>query len=134
MAGPFEHAIRTHLRSGSKLTTPAQGKPFTLALVDDRGIVMLLGAQQAQTRFSWAAIEGVRGVLAAGMWVEIGSSYSTTSRPGTLDAYLKQHVRRATAGWMAAVLEAANLVDIDRRPPARLRLRAEQTPGPSTSS
>lgn len=62
-------------------------------------------------------------LLAGGGWIEIGSRYSTDARAGTLDEYLKQHVRRATAAWVTALLEAAGLVEIDRRRPARLRKR-----------
>jgi hypothetical protein len=43
---------------------------------------------------------------------------------GTLDAHLKQYLARATAGWVAVVLEKAGVVDVDRSPPARVRLTA----------
>lgn len=122
-AGPVERSIRSRVGAGEVLTTPALGARFTVAAIDERGVVLLLGAQEAYTRLSWKALEGVLEFLAGGGWVEIGSSYSTDARPGTLDAYLKQHVRRATAGWVAALLEAAEVVDIDRRRPARLRAR-----------
>jgi hypothetical protein len=106
-----------------KLTTPTKAAPFELARIDEKGIVLLLGAQQAWTSISWTCLEGIPAFLGPGRWVEIGSSYSTTAAPGTLDAYLKDHIKRATAGWVAAVLEAADVVQIDRRRPARVRLR-----------
>lgn len=52
----------------------------------------------------------------------IGSKYETTADPGTLDGYLKGCIKRATAGWVAAVLESADVVEIDRGRPARVRL------------
>jgi hypothetical protein len=125
-AGPIERAIRANVRSGATLTTPARGAPFTVATIDGRGVVLLLGAQEAQTRFTWHALEGVWDLLAGGGWLTIGTSFTSSATPGTLDAYLKLHVRRATAGWVAALLEAAGVVQIDRRPPARIRLASAQ--------
>jgi len=56
-------------------------------------------------------------------WVPIGTIYSTSSSAGTLDAHLKGYLKRATAGWVAALLERAGVVSIDRSPPARIELK-----------
>lgn len=40
---------------------------------------------------------------------------------GTLDGYLKGHVNRLTAGWVAALLEKAGIVTIDGSRPARVQ-------------
>ena len=56
-------------------------------------------------------------------WVPIGSKYETTADARTLDGYLKGYMKRATAGWVAAVLERAGVIEIDRSRPARVRLR-----------
>jgi hypothetical protein len=56
------------------------------------------------------------------LWVPIGSAYATDSFPGTLDAHLKRFVTRAAGGWVAVVLERAGVIEIDRSPPARVRL------------
>ena len=121
--GPIERAVRSTIKAGAVLATPAQGARFSVASVDDNGLVLLLGEKEARTRFTWEALEGVGELLAGGTWIPIGSSYSTDQSPGTLDAYLKRHVNRATAGWIAAVLEAAGVIEIDRRRPARIRKR-----------
>jgi hypothetical protein len=55
-------------------------------------------------------------------WVEIGSRYEVGGKVGTLDGYLKRCVKRATAGWVAALLEAAGLVEVVRSRPAKVRL------------
>lgn len=52
----------------------------------------------------------------------IGSTYDTSADPATLDGYLKGCLKRATAGWVAVVLEGAGIVDLDRSRPARVRL------------
>jgi hypothetical protein len=50
-------------------------------------------------------LEGTALFLAGRGWVEIGSRYDTISEAETLDGYLKGCIERATAGWVAAVLE-----------------------------
>jgi hypothetical protein len=48
-------------------------------------------------------------------WVLIGSIYSTDSTPGSLDEHLKGFLKRATAGWVAVVLETAAVITADAR-------------------
>jgi hypothetical protein len=120
--GQVQRAIRAAVPSGAHLSTPARGASFVVARVDDRGIVLLLGEQQAWTPLTWNCLEGIVPFLAGKGWVEIGSRYETSADPDTLDGYLKGCLKRATAGWVAAVLERSGLVEIDRRPPARVRL------------
>lgn len=122
--GPVRTAIRAAVVPGQQLHTPARNQPFVVSEIDERGVELLLGAKEARTRFSWECLEGVLGYLAGRGWVIIGSAYDTGARAGTLDAYLKQHVNRATAGWIAALLEQAGVVDIDRSRPARVQLQA----------
>jgi hypothetical protein len=94
-----------------------------VARVDDRGIVLLLGEQEAWTPLSWECLEGIPLFLAGRDWVEIGTRFETRPDLSTLDGYLKRCLKRATAGWVAAVLERAGVVEIDRGRPARVRLR-----------
>jgi len=55
--------------------------------------------------------------------VPIGGTYSVDAVAGTLDAHLKRFIARATAGWVAVVLEQAGVIEIDRARPARVRLQ-----------
>jgi hypothetical protein len=66
----------------------------------------------------------VPGLLRGKGWVPIGSIYSTQGTPGSLDAHLKTFINRATAGWVAVVLEKAGVITIDRTRPARIKLVA----------
>jgi hypothetical protein len=120
-----ERAVRRTIRSGQRLTTPGLGKPFTVVDIDHRGVVLLLGQLEARTPLTWGCLEGVAELLSHRQWVDIAGRYETTSEAGTLDEYLKKHIKRATAGWVAALLEAAGVVEIDRRRPARVRLRTD---------
>jgi hypothetical protein len=123
--GKVEAAIRARVRSGMTLSTPARNKPFEVERIDDRGVVLLLGAERTATRLSWECWEGIPGYLGSkGGEVDIGSRYTVAGNPGTLDAYLKPCASgRATAGWVAAVLEVAGVVDTIQSRPMRVRLR-----------
>jgi hypothetical protein len=67
--------------------------------------VLLLGEKEAWTPLPWRAPEEVPDFLRGRGWVLIGSAYSTGSRQGSLDEHLKRFLKRATAGWVAVVLE-----------------------------
>jgi len=88
------------------------------------GLVLLLGAKEAWTPLPWRAMEGVPDFLRDRDWVAIGGQYSVDSQSGTLDEYLKSFLKRATAGWVAVVLERAGVLTIDRSQPARVKLSA----------
>jgi len=120
--GPAQQAIQRAVSTGARLSTPSRGSPFSIGRIDDKGIVLLLGQKETPTPFTWECLEGAVEFLKDRGWVEIGMQYDTSGRSGTLDGYLKDFINRATAGWVAAVFEAAGLVQIDRRSPAKVRL------------
>jgi len=119
---PAEMAIRRSLHDGQLLSTPSRAAPFIVSRIDDGGVTMLFGRQQTPTHFGWPVWESVLAFLGGSGWVELGGRFATQTAPGSLDSYLKNHMKRATAGWVAVVLEAAGLVEIDRRRPARVRV------------
>jgi hypothetical protein len=110
---------------GDRLATPSGRGQFTVARYTSDGLVLLLGEKEAWTPLPWPALEQVPDFLRGRGWVLIGSAYSTDSVPGTLDAHLKKFLKRATAGWVAVLLEKAGIVAVDRARPARLRLRPQ---------
>ena len=121
MGGVVERRIREQIQPGQRLTTPAQGKLFLVADMTSEALVLDL-AEKWRTPIPWTSIEGIEPFVSARGSVLIGSRYDTQGLEGTLDGYLKGYVNRATAGWVAAVLEAAGVLEIDRRRPARVRL------------
>jgi hypothetical protein len=122
MAGRVEAAVRDSISPGDRLATPSGRGQFTVARCTDDGLVLLLGGKEAWTPLPWRALEEVPGLLRGRGWVPIGGAYSVDSVPGTLDEHLKKFLRRATAGWVAVVLERAGVVTMDRSRPARVRL------------
>lgn len=119
-----EAAVRHAVRAGDVLPTPTGRGQFTVAELRPDGFVLLLGQKEAWTPLPWTAVETVPDLLRGRGWVPLGSTYEVDGTPGTLDAHLKGYLKRATAGWVAVVLERAGVVDIDRSRPARVRLRA----------
>ena len=125
-SGDVERAIRESVADGERLKTAADGAPFTVEQLTPNALVLLLGEGQHKTPVSWQCLEGIPAFLRGKDWVPIGAGkYTTESDPQTLDGYLKRSVNRATASWVAGVLEHAGLVEVDRRRPARVRLKGE---------
>lgn len=125
---PVETAIRGTIHEGECLSTPSKGSPFCVAKISIDGIVLELGEQRTATRFTWACLEGVLPFLAKHGKVRIiGAGMSTEIVPGTLDGYLKGCVQRYTASYVAALLEKAGVVTIDRTRPATVSLEPRDT-------
>jgi hypothetical protein len=123
VAGSVEAVVRKAVCPGDWLATPSGRGQFTVARYTADGLVLLLGEKQAWTPLPWRALEQVPDFLRGRGWVLIGSVYSTDGTPGSLDAHLKTFLKRATAGWVAVVLEQAGVITVDRTRPARIKLR-----------
>jgi hypothetical protein len=120
--GPVEKAIRSAVHEGDPLVTPTHSKPFWVGRISAQRIILELGAQRTPTIFEWACIEGVLPFLKQHGRIRIGGSgRSSRIVPGTVDGYLKKHVNRDTAGWIAALLERAGVAVIERSRPAYVR-------------
>jgi hypothetical protein len=120
--GPVQTAVRQHLTDGQGLQTPT-GKPFVLDRIDERGVVLLVGASRASTRLPWRALEEVPELFRDRGWLPTSGQYEMTGDPQTLSGHLKQYVSRETANWVAVTLEAAGVLEVDRSRPVRARLR-----------
>ena len=124
MAGRVESATRGSVSPAELLPTPTGRGQFKVARYTTEGLVLLLGAKEAQTPLPWQAMEGVPDFLRGRSSVAIGSLYSTDSQPGSLDEYMKHYLKRATAGWVAVVPERAGVLVINRSRPACVKLRS----------
>jgi len=117
--GPVEIAIRKAVHEGDEVSTPSRSEPFWIGRISSDGIILELGNKRTPTKFNWACLEGVITFLQQHATAPInGSGKSQLIVPGTLDGYLEGHVNRVTAGWFAALLEKAGVVEIDRARPA----------------
>jgi hypothetical protein len=119
-----QRAIRAAVVQGQILTTPARRSPFSIGEARDDGIAILIGARKARTLLRWDILEGLVQWLGGRDWVEMGGGYTLTGRAGTLDGYLKDYIKRDVAGWVAALLAEAGLIEIRHERPTRVRLAA----------
>jgi hypothetical protein len=85
---------------------------------------IVTGQVEEAVPLPWRALEQVPDFLRGRGWVLIGSAYSMDSKQGSLDEHLKRYLKRATAGWVAIVLETAAVITVDRSRPARIKLCA----------
>jgi hypothetical protein len=123
VAGQVEAAVRRAVSPRDQLATPSGRGQFTVARYTPDGLVLLLGEKKAWTPLPWRALEQVPDFLRGRGWVLIGSVYSVDSQQGSLDEHLKRFLKRATAGWVAVMLEKAEVLTIDRSRPAHVKLR-----------
>lgn len=126
--GPIERAIRATFSPPVTLETLARRKPFTLAAIDDEGIVLVLGGTESRTRVSWECLEGVPSFLHQHRgWIRAGGSHAATGEPGTLDEHLKRDLPTHVANYVTRVLRDAGVVEVARGLPVQLRLRERVT-------
>ena len=119
--GPVEAAVRK-ANPRTLLTVPG-GARFEVERLSGDAVNLLFGKSRTRTVIRWACLEGIPAFLDERDWVEIGAAQSVTVNPGTLEAYLRTCLRRSTGGYVAALLAVAGIVDVDRRKPARIRLK-----------
>jgi hypothetical protein len=123
MPGAVEEAVRARILPGARLPTPTGRAEFIVHELGRTGLVLLLGEEQAWTPFSWSCLEGVPGFLRGRGWVNVGANRDVNNDEPTLDGYLKRCIKRQTANYVAVVLERAEVVELDRQTPARVRSR-----------
>lgn len=128
----IERAVRRAIVPGTELATPTGRGTFIVHELRPDALVLLLGQSRAWTSLAWSQLEGIMPYLAGRGWVTVGGKYDVDSDQGTLDAYLKTITKRATAGWVAVVLERAGIVEMDRARPARVRLLTNRSEGEVT--
>jgi hypothetical protein len=123
VTGRIEDAIRAAVTPGDVLATP----PARGHLTSGHRTPTRLSCRRARRKrgrpLPRRALEEIPDFLHGRDWVLIGSVYSTDSAQGSLDEHLKRYLKRATAGWVAAVLEKAAVITIDRSRPAHIRPR-----------
>ena len=121
--GPVEKGIRVVVCEGDELATPSDSRPFWVGPISNQGIELQLGAKRTPSFFAWPCLEGIVPYLRSRGPCRInGLGKDREIVPGTLDGYLKGHIDKLTAGWVAVLLEKAGIIVIDRTRPATVRL------------
>ena len=123
-AGVIEAAIRKSVAPGMILRTVPARAQFEVQKLSEGALVLLFGEKRTRTAIPWSCLESVMRLLVKGDWIEIRSVHDVEGVPGSLDGHLKSNggPARTTGGYVAAVLEAARIVDVDLNRPAKVRL------------
>jgi hypothetical protein len=122
MAGPVEEWIRNRLKPGKKLSTPTKRAPFKLSAYGESGIVLMIGERGARATLSWACLEAVPRFLVGRGWVPLSGSFDPQTSTGTLETHLLAFGSTATPGALAALLVAADIIELESARPVRARL------------
>lgn len=112
------------LKDGDKLGTPARSKEFTVEHISGAEVVLLIGKGR-ETKIPAECLNGIPNFLRGKDWVEIGAIHDYNCKPGSLEDYINNSKPEKTSvgNYVASILEHAGIVDIDRRPPSKVRLR-----------
>jgi hypothetical protein len=122
MAGPVEDWIRNRLKPGKKLSTPTKRAPFKLSAYSESGIVLSIGERGARATISWACLEALPRFLVGRGWVALSGSFDPQTSTGTLETHLLAFGSSATPGALAALLVAADIIELESARPVRARL------------
>ena len=122
MTRSVEQAVLSSMRQGTVLPTPTGKAQFEVDGLDSRGVTLLFGPKRTPTFFSWACLEGVVDYVKDRGWMPVGANRDVDGNPDSLDWYLKQHVPRQTANYVAVLLARVGVLDLDIARPARVRL------------
>jgi len=113
------------LKDGEKLGTPVRSKEFIVKHISKVGAILLIGKGR-KTTIPSKCLNGIPNFLKGKDWVEIGAIHEYASKPGTLEHYINSSKPEKTSigNYVASILEHAEIVDIDRKPPSKVRLRS----------
>ena len=125
MPGPVESSIRATLEPGDVFSTLGRAATATVGSYEEPEVVLLLGQKRARNSVSWSCLEGVPLFLVGRDWVELAGE---GSGGGTLETYLVSQGCEAGANLVGAFLEAAEVVEVDRDKPVRVRLVSSLSP------
>jgi hypothetical protein len=83
-------------------------------------------AMRHRTPVSWDCLEGTIPFLRVRRWVLCAGKHSVDSVSGSFDEYMKNTgPARDVTNWVAVVLEAAGVAELDRSRPVRIQLAAK---------
>jgi len=111
------------LKDGDILATPVQSKRFIVEHISEAEVIILIG-EGWKTTIPAKCLNGIPNFLKGKDWVEIRAIHDYASKQGTLEDYVNKNKpeKRSAGNYVASILEHAGIVDIDRKPPSKVRL------------
>jgi hypothetical protein len=106
----------------SQLETPS-GRRFKIIHIDGEKVIVVTGKKPTRIKIPASALEDVPNFLEGKGWVRIGAIHGISDE-ASLDGFLKEFTYGTSiASYVAPILELAGIIEIDRRRPARIRLK-----------
>ncbi|MDA0300908.1 MAG: hypothetical protein O2822_00105 [Chloroflexi bacterium] len=118
-----QEAISRSVQPGARIPTPSGRSAFEVAQITADAVVLLFGPKRTPTRIPWKLLDEVVAAVPSDRWIPVGAMHSSSSEGGTLEALLKPSLKRSTASYVAALLEKAGLLELDRSGAHRIRRR-----------
>ena len=111
------------LKDGNVLVTPVRSKKFIVEHISEVEVTLLIGKAWRIT-IPAHYLNGIPTFLKGMDWIEIAATHSNVCKPGTLEAYMNYYKpeRRGISNYVASILEYAEIVDIDRKLPSKVKL------------
>ncbi len=125
MPGAVESAVREALEPEDVFSTLGRAATATVDAYEESEVVLLVGQKRTRSTVSWACLEGVPLFLVGRGWVELSGE---GSGGGTLESYLESQGCDASHNLVGAFLEAAEVIEVDRDKPVRVRLVESMMP------
>ena len=115
--------ITRHITPGSILKTPSGRAEFEVYHIDSQRVVLSVGLSRTPLTIPAQCFEDIPKYLAGKGWVKLGATHQK-SNEDTLDTYIKQYTKgTSAASYVAPILEKSNIAVIDRKKPAKIKLK-----------
>ena len=102
----------------------SSGKQFKVTHIDGEKVLIETGKKPSTLKISASALEEVPDFLRGKGWIRIGAVHELSDEL-SLDTFLKRFSHGTSlASYVAPLLELAEIAEIDRNRPAKIRLKA----------
>lgn len=115
--------ITRKIRIGEVLQTPSGRARFEVYHIDPDRVMIRVGRKETLLTIPSSCFDAARDYLKGKGWVRIGAVHGVAD-DRTLERCLQRFTHgTSAASYVAPILEKSGIFEIDRRRPARIRLR-----------
>ena len=108
---------------GSLIKTPSGRSQFEVYHIDPDRVMIRVGKRGYILTIPASCFEGVPDFLRGKGWIRIGAIHNAALE-GTFDEYVQRSTHgTSAASYVAPILERIGIIEIDRKRPARIRLK-----------
>jgi len=123
--------VRKGIPSGTVLETPVYRREFRIDYEGDKVVLFKDAKRKPFSKIPKICWDGIPDFLERQGWVKIGEVFGTPEK-GTLQHYLDYFHRQGKtgsteAGKVASILQRLRIVEVDPKPPSKVRLLYSST-------